>query len=145
MTIINPLGEAWAMALADSTYLVSHTARRRALTLLDKHEDKVSIAAEWLLLDGGSQQGLNPAPWAGRNKLSTERWNECINVLVAALGRHSNSELPTFPTTPEGWCLWYQWLDAEYDTLIQSPTHHRQRCPMHGNRVTVGNPSRRTA
>ena len=35
----------------------------------------------------------------------------------------------SFPTTPDGWCLYYRWLDSEYGTDRRSPTHHDNRCP----------------
>ena len=77
--------EAWMCALHDSQYLVTPKARKRSLAVLDGVEDRVSAAAQWILLDGGAQQGLNAAPWAGRNKLATERWKECVDRLKAAL------------------------------------------------------------
>ena len=127
--------EAWAAALADSSNLITSIARKRSLEGVTGRTDDASKAAKWLLLDGGAQQGLNPTPWAGRNRLATERWSECVSILNRALGTRWTADRATvFPNTREGWCRWYRQLDAEYGTIVRSPLHHDKRCPLHGTR-----------
>ncbi len=46
--------------------------------------------------------------------------------------------------TNSEWCEYFKWLDGKYATITLSPTHHDNRCPMHGKvRTRLRSPSHR--
>lgn len=55
----DPRGWAIAAAKQDASFLISPSARARALAYLADETDKLALAAKTVLLDGGSQQGLD--------------------------------------------------------------------------------------
>ncbi len=73
----------WALAAAkqDATYLISTTARHRAMTILKDDKSNEAYAARVILHDGGCQQGgtqLNGMPYM---IASMDVWREAADAL----------------------------------------------------------------
>jgi len=67
----------WAIGAAtkDATYLISPTARRRAMDILDNYNTPRAIAAKVILKDGRGQQEGPPS------MVSMDTWREAAELL----------------------------------------------------------------
>ncbi len=73
----------WALKAAkqDASYLISPTARHRALTILKEDQSNSAYAARVILHDGGRQQGGDDPKGMPYMSASMDVWREAAEAL----------------------------------------------------------------